>query len=616
MSWHQDIVGDLELIYSGVQELRERSALPPLAGLRSSSDRAGPDTMDPGGQEQHEDSGGVSPGDNNSPTMMNILDEGMTDVTTHHAGFFPPSISPLNPQASRPPLHSHDSGEDAQSLHSGGGPVRDFIAVGHISLADAQRLFDLYIEQLDYFVYKIGGRWRTLDALRARSAILTASILTVAALHDSASNHIYPVCNRELRRLISASIFDRRVGRDHLRALCVASYWLSDISWTLSGMAIRRATEINLSGNYQKVLMEGGEDAADSLRLWYNLFICDRNLSTLYCRQTLVCEDASIQGWEQFLKTPVATDHDKRLMSQVSLHLILTSIHELFGPDNGVMIPPAFSLQIAHYSRQLDHWVGVWSTTLKSCSSTIGEFPVKNALIYYHFSKLYLFSHVFRGLSSKEAIAVPLREAASGAIAAATNIIELVLQDPDIAISLRGMPTYVHAMVCFACMFLLKLAAKRQDGLVEAGLVSDLASRLVAQFRSIQAGKWHLAHLMVDGLEKSAASLLGENASSVAEGLESGTGSGLGKAGPSSSMMADSGPEDTPGMTFGLYADPGSSSFRGPVPSGLGGVGGSVGGMQSMQNTIQSPDSAFGPQGFFEFGAAPPGPENDPFGFP
>lgn len=322
--------------------------------------------MDPGGQEQQEDSGGVSPGDNNSPAMMNILDEGMTDVTTHHAGFFPPSISPLNPQASRPPLHSHDSGEDAQSLHSGGGPVRDFIAAGHISLVDAQRLFDLYIEQLDYFVYKIGGRWRTLDALRARSAILTASILTVAALHDSASNHIYPVCNRELRRLISASIFDRRVNRDHLRALCVASYWLSDISWTLSGMAIRRATEINLSGNYQRVLMEGGEDAADCLRLWYSLFICDRNLSTLYSRQTLVCEDASIQGWEQFLKTPMATDHDKRLMSQVSLHLILASIHELFGPDNGVMIPPAFSMQIAHYSRQLDHWVGVWSTTLKS----------------------------------------------------------------------------------------------------------------------------------------------------------------------------------------------------------------------------------------------------------
>lgn len=252
---------------------------------------------------------------------------------------------------------------------------------------------------------------------------------------------------------------------------------------------------------------------------------------------------------------------------------------------------------------------------LADCSSTIGEFPAKNALIYYQFSKLYLFSHVFRGLTNQDAIPVPLREAASGAIAAATNIIELVLQDPDVAASLRGMPTYVHAMVCFACVFLLKLAAKRQDGLVEAGLVSDLAGRLVAKFRSIQAGKWHLAHLMADGLERSAASLLGDSGSSLAEGLDSGAGRGLGKAGPGT-MMGESGPVDTPGMTFGLYADPSDSSYQGPVPSGLGGVGGSVGGMQSMQHAIQSPDLAFGPQSFFEFGAGPPGPENEPFGFP
>lgn len=246
------------------------------------------------------------------------------------------------------------------------------------------------------------------------------------------------------------------------------------------------------------------------------------------------------------------------------------------------------------------------------CSSTIGEFPAKHALVYYQFSKLYLFSHVFRGLANKDAIPVQLREAASGAIAAATHIIELVLQDADIAAGLRGMPTYVHAMVCFASVFLLKLAAKRQDGLVETGFVSDLATRLVAQFRSIQAGKWHLAHVMADGLEKSAASLLGGSAST---GVDSSAGSGLGKGG-SGGMMGDSGLDDTSGMSFGLYPDPNAPSFQGPVPTGFGGVGGSGGGMQSIHEAIQSPDLTFGPQSFFEFSAAPPGPGNEPFGFP
>lgn len=176
------------------------------------------------------------------------------------------------------------------------------------------------------------------------------------------------------------------------------------------------------------------------------------------------------------------------------------------------------------------------------------------------------------------------------------------------------MPTFVHAMLCFACVFLLKQSAKRQDGLVDGGLVSDLASRLVAQFRSIQAGKWHLAHIMADGLEKSAASLLGDSGSSVAERHDSGADSGLGKGG-SGSMLGDSGPDDASGMAFGLYPDPNAPSFQGPVPSGIGGVGGSVG-MQPMQSAIQSPDLAFGPHGFFEFSTAPPGPENEPFGFP
>jgi hypothetical protein len=179
------------------------------------------------------------------------------------------------------------------------------------------------------------------------------------------------------------------------------------------------------------------------------------------------------------------------------------------------------------------------------------------------------------------------------------------------------MPTFVHAMVCFACIFLLKQATKRQDGLVETGLVSDLAARLVAQFRSMKVGKWHLAHMMADGLERSAASLLGDSGPGVPEGHDVGVGSGRGKGGPGSmTSMGDTGPEDTSGIAFGLYADLSASSFQGPVSSGLGGVGvGSVG-MQSMQGAIQSPDVAFGPQDFFEFSTGPPDTENESFGFP
>lgn len=366
--WHQDVVSDLELIHGGLQEFREQAALPPLPPLRSSSDRPGPDPMDPSGQDppEEKDSGDVSPG-GNSPTMATLVEEGMMDDPMQQLGTptFPSSFPSIQPRSSRPSLRSHDSTDDTHSPFSTSAVGRDFIAAGHISMSDAQRLFDLYVDRLDYFIYNIGGRWRTLEALRSRSPILTASILTVAALHDPQSSQIYPICNRELRRLVSASVFDRRVNRDYLRALCVASYWLSDVSWTLSGIAIRRATEVNLAGKYQGVLAEASEDAADCLRLWYHLYNCDKHLSILYSRQSLAREDLCIMGWEEFLKSPVATEQDKRLVMQLALHLVLTRVHELFGPDNGVPIPVVYSTQIAFHSHQLDHWLGVWSTALK-----------------------------------------------------------------------------------------------------------------------------------------------------------------------------------------------------------------------------------------------------------
>lgn len=324
---------------------------------------------DPSGQDQTEerDSGGIS------PTMTTLLEESIPEdprSKLETPGLSSSSFTPLQQRPIRPSLQSHDSAEETQSPYSGLGGVQDFIAAGHISIADAQRLFDLYINRLDYFIYNIGGRWQTLEVLRVKSAILTASILTVAALHDPDSSQIYPICNRELRRLISTSVFERRVNRDYLRALCVASYWLSDISWTLLGIAIRRATEINLSGSYNRVLSESSDDAADCLRLWYHLYNCDKHLSILYSRQSLAREDPCIIGWEDFLKSPVATEQDRRLVLQLALHLILTRIQELFGPDNGASIPAVYATQIAYYSHQLDHWLGFWSTALRGECTT------------------------------------------------------------------------------------------------------------------------------------------------------------------------------------------------------------------------------------------------------
>jgi hypothetical protein len=159
-------------------------------------------------------------------------------------------------------------------------------------------------------------------------------------------------------------MFDRRVDRDYLRAMCIASYWLSDMSWMLSGYAIRRAAECNLHNSHSRLLTEQSEEAADCARLWYVLYICDQHLATLYGRPSIVQEDSAISGWESFLESSVSTSEDRRLASQVALLGILKSIRDLFGPDKGEPVPRVYLNQIAHFNRQLDQWIGHWTNNI------------------------------------------------------------------------------------------------------------------------------------------------------------------------------------------------------------------------------------------------------------
>jgi hypothetical protein len=94
------------------------------------------------------------------------------------------------------------------------------------------------------------------------------------------------------------------------------------------------------------------------------------------------------------------------------------------------------------------------------------------------------------------------RTSAVAAVTAATSIIEIILSDDDIRDGLVGIPHYIHSMIAFACVFLLKIAGQYSGQYIEDAVVFDLATRAVQQFRSTPVGKWHLVHLMAEGLEK------------------------------------------------------------------------------------------------------------------
>ncbi|KAH6984680.1 hypothetical protein BKA56DRAFT_671162 [Ilyonectria sp. MPI-CAGE-AT-0026] len=496
----ESVVQDLEQMHSALKQIMNKVGLPELPPLQSSGGResegtppkddnpAGGSGLQPPSQHDHE---ALGPSCDNSPKAT-PEDEGLPYVPIHSLYTLTKLSalrSPENPESQR------------------GRAIDDFIARGSLTLADAESLFALYRDRLDRYMYGIGCRYMTLDELRRKSPILSAATLTVAALHDPKADGVYGVCSAEFRRLMEKSMFDRRIDRDYLRAMCVASYWLSDLSWMLSGYAIRRAAECNLHNSYSQAIKGQNQDAADCARLWYILYICDQHLATLYGRPSIVQEDPSIQGWEKFLESPVATEEDKRLTGQVALVSILRNIRDLFGTDKGESIPRVYLNHILQFRRQLDQWYDRWLKELPEQWPQIGSFPRKGTILHYNFAQIHLYSHIFRGLSGDDPIPHYFLDCASKAVAAATAIIDLIITDPDVAVGIVGMPSYMLSMTAFACMFLIKVAMKYGGDLIERQHVHELTTNLVRQFRSLSTGKWHLANLMASGLERMTATL-------------------------------------------------------------------------------------------------------------
>ena len=87
------------------------------------------------------------------------------------------------------------------------------------------------------------------------------------------------------------------------------------------------------------------------------------------------------------------------------------------------------------------------------------------------------------------------------AVTSASAIIDILLTDPDLSTSIVGIPSYLLSMTAFAAMFLAKVSHKYGQDFFRREQALDQITRLIRHFRSLSMGKWHLANLMIRGLE-------------------------------------------------------------------------------------------------------------------
>ncbi|KKY25610.1 putative c6 transcription factor [Phaeomoniella chlamydospora] len=400
----------------------------------------------------------------------------------------------------------------------------DLVTKGVMTWEEAERLLTFYHTRLDPFFYGLGMQYPDLESLRQNSGVLFTAIMTVATLHDSGSAHIYGPCLKEFRKLVSMSMFEKRIDMNYLIALCIGSVWLSDMSWVLSGYAIRRAAEFRLKRCYYKVIntlqlaarsdiqttQESLQEAMSGTRTLYALFVCDQHLSVLYGRNPIMRVQDWILGWEKFLESPSTTDYDERLASQVSLLLIMGKIRDSFQTNDGSALAKHQAAELESFDVPLDQWMNNWLPRMRP-HEHLGRFPVQGVRLHYNFARLYLYSTVFRGLSNNH-IPSWFLGAASKALTSATAIIDLFVSDPDLQAGLVGVPHYIHGMISFACAFLVRIAVNHSSQLhVNVTQSYTLISQFSNIVKMVPVGPHHMSQRMAEGLEKMADTIKASN---------------------------------------------------------------------------------------------------------
>lgn len=154
----------------------------------------------------------------------------------------------------------------------------------------------------------------------------------------------------------------------------------------------------------------------------------------------------------------------------------------------------------------------------------MGDYPWKAVNLHYHFSRLTLNSlalRTYHSATSVRPMSAERKKYAEIAINSAISTLTVVLDEPDIQKGLVGVPLFLHSMITFAAVFLLKIAVKvhpscltapgyQPNSIASAGLridvpyVLSIVEKIVDLMVSIseQASERHVSHHIARGLRK------------------------------------------------------------------------------------------------------------------
>jgi hypothetical protein len=126
--------------------------------------------------------------------------------------------------------------------------------------------------------------------------------------------------------------------------------------------------------------------------------------------------------------------------------------------------------------------------------------------MHWNFAKLQVNALALRGLSPRQAhlISDQRRDFANIAIAHALGTLSFVLEDTSIRNAFSGMPLYLHTMVAYASIFLLRVQMRWRPARlnINMAVVFTLIERVATVLGQIDASERHLSYYVSNGLIK------------------------------------------------------------------------------------------------------------------
>ncbi|CRG92587.1 Transcriptional activator of proteases prtT [Talaromyces islandicus] len=383
----------------------------------------------------------------------------------------------------------------------------DFISRGYVSLREAEEMFAYYSRTMNQLLW--GGivvPHGDLTSVRRASTLLLTAVLTVAALHIPNRTDTLNTCYNEYVSLVSNMSLTRSHTLDDIRGLCAGAFWLSDLSWKLSGHAVRIATEMGLHQSFHKLSRgNGSQYEYERAQLWYLLYVCDHHYSIAYGRPPVIHDDPAIKNYEVFLQSRHVVPGDIRLMAQVALFSILTEAYRTFGSDVEQPLTEEDFGQLRVYNVAVDQWRLLWQPR-SADSPYVRTYPSKGVVLHYHFAKFQLNSLALRALSptNTPVFSLDRKECANTAISAAMACLNMVLEEQDVRDAIVGVPIFTHTMVTFSAVFLLKVAVNWNSAYlnIDGRQVRHTVQRVIELMTCVSAGDRHLTRHIARGLSK------------------------------------------------------------------------------------------------------------------